>query len=78
MKKLFETCDVIADIKRRILEWFQYFIRLDQRRVAPNILLKKVVRQNKKGKPRLRCRKDVANDLREMKLINSGKRQIAK
>jgi len=60
--------DIVADIKKKSLEWTGRAVRMDQGRPVEKIFEPKTEGSRRRGRPRLRWLEDVGKDLWEMKL----------
>ena len=67
LRELYKYLDIVADIKKEILEWIGHVVRINQGRTVKKIFESKL-EGSRRGTPRLRWLEDVVKDLREMKL----------
>jgi hypothetical protein len=52
--ELFEDSDIVADIKRKRMEWLRHLRRMDHGRVVMKVFESKPVGRKRKGRPRMR------------------------
>jgi hypothetical protein len=67
LRKLYKELDVLADIKKKRLEWTGHVVRMDQGRTVKKIMESKP-KSRRRERPRMRWLEDVEKDLREMKV----------
>ena len=65
---MYKDLDIVADIRKKRLEWTGHVVRIDQGRTVKKIFESKLEGSRRKGRPRLRWLEEVENDLREMKV----------
>ena len=66
MRKICEDFDIVADIKKRRLEWIGHPVRMDHENVVKKISENKAEGKGRMGRPRMRWLEEVGNDLQEM------------
>jgi hypothetical protein len=67
LRELYKDLDIVADSKKKRLEWIGHVIRMDQGRIVKTIFESKM-EGSRRGGPRVRWMEDVGKDLREMKV----------
>jgi hypothetical protein len=67
LRELYKDLDIVADIRKKRLQWTGHIVRMDQGRTAQKISESKSEESRRKGRPRMRWLKDVGKDLREIK-----------
>jgi len=65
---VYKNLDIVADIRKKRLEWNGHVVRMNQGRTAKKIFESKLEGNRKKGRPILRWLEDVKKDLWEMKV----------
>jgi len=65
---MYKDLDIVADIRKKRLEWTGHVVRIDQGRTVKKIFESKLEGSRRKGRPRLRWLKDEGKDLWEMKV----------
>ena len=65
---MYKNLDIVADIRKKRLEWNGHVVRMNQGRTAKKIFESKLEGNRKKGRPILRWLEDVKKDLWEMKV----------
>ena len=68
LRELYKDLDIVADIKKKRLEWIGHVVRMDQGRTVKKIFESKPEGSRRRGRPRLRWLEDVEKDLWEMKV----------
>jgi hypothetical protein len=64
----YNDLDIVANIKKKRLEWIKHLIRMDNERVVKRIFENKLEGRRRMGRPRLRWLGDAEKDPREMKV----------
>jgi hypothetical protein len=67
LRELYKELDIVADVKRKRLEWTGHIVRMDQGRTVKKILESKPDGSRRRETPTMRWLEDVENNLREMK-----------
>ena len=68
LRELYRNIDIVANIKRKRLEWIGHVIIMDQGRTYKKIFESKAEGSRRRGRPRLRWFENVEKDLREKKV----------
>ena len=63
LTELYKDLDVVADIKKKRLEWIGHVVKMDQRRIVKKRCESKPQGSRRTGRPRLRWLEDVEKDL---------------
>ena len=66
MKELYNDLDIVADVKKKRLEWTGHVVGMDQGRIVKKIFDSKQEGSRTRGRPRVRWMEDVGKDLREI------------
>ena len=61
-RELYKNLYIVADIKRKRLEWIGHVVRMDQGRTDKKIFESKPEGSRRRGRPRLRWLEDVEKD----------------
>ena len=78
LRELYEDLDIVADIKKKRLEWIGHVAKIDQGRTVKKIqkiFESKPEGSRRRGRPKLRQLEDVQEDLRKMKGKRGDRRQ---
>ena len=67
LRELYKDLNIVADIKKKRVEWNGHVVRMDQRKTVKKIFESKPQGSRRTGRPRLRWLEDVQKYLREMK-----------
>jgi hypothetical protein len=67
LRELYKDLDILADIKKKRLEWLGHLVRIEHGRIVRKIFESKA-EGRRMVRPRLRCFEDVEKDLWEMKV----------
>jgi len=68
LRKPHKDLDILADIKKRALEWTGHLVRMDQGRAVKKIFENEPEGSRRRGRPRLRWLEDVGKDPLVMKI----------
>ena len=68
MREPYKELDIVADIKKKTLEWIGHVVRMDQGRAVKKIYESETEGSRRRGRPRLRWLEDVEKYLREMRV----------
>ena len=68
LRELYKDLDIVADIKKKRLEWIGHIVGMDQGRIVKEIFEGKLEGSRRRGRTRLRWLEDVGEDLRELKV----------
>jgi hypothetical protein len=68
LRELYGDLDLVADIKKRRLEWIGHVVRMDQGWTVKKICESKLKGNRRMRRPRLRLLEDVQKNLWEMKV----------
>jgi hypothetical protein len=77
LRELYKELDIVADTKKKRLEWTGHVLRMDQGRTV-KILESKPEGSRRWGRPRMRWLEGVEKDLREMKVKRRRKKAVDK
>ena len=68
-RELYKDLDIVADIKRKSLEWIGHVVRMDHGKTDKKIFGSKPEGSRSSGRPRLRWLEDAEKALRETKVV---------
>jgi len=68
LTEIYKDLDIVADIKKKSLEWVGHVARMGQGRTVKKIYESKPERCRRRGRPRFGWLEDVEKDLREMRV----------
>jgi hypothetical protein len=68
LRELYKDLHIVADIKKKRLEWIGLVVRMDQGRTVKKIFESKLEGSRRWGRPRLRWVEEVQKDLHETKV----------
>ena len=66
LRELYKDLDIVADIKKKRLEWIGQVLRMDQGTTVK--IFESKLEGSRRGRPRLRWLQDAEKDLQEMKV----------
>jgi hypothetical protein len=68
LRELYKVLDIVADIKRKRLEWIGHLLRMDHGRDVKKMFESKPEGRRRTGRHRLKWLEAAEKDLREMKV----------
>ena len=68
LRELYKYLDVVANIKRKRLEWIGHVVRMDQESTVKKIFESKPEGSRRMGRPRMRWLEDAEKCLREIQV----------
>ena len=74
--KLTEGADIVGCIKAQRIKWLGHIQRLDQARPTRKLLDWKLMGTKTVGRPRQRWQEDVMEELKKLKIKNTGRKQL--
>jgi hypothetical protein len=76
LRELYEHLNIVADIKRKRLEWIGHVVRMYQGSAVKKIFESKLERSRRRGRPRLRRVEDAEKGLREMQVRRRRRKAV--
>jgi len=73
---LTEGADIVGCIKAQRIKWLGHIQRLDQARPTRKLLDWKLMGTKTVGRPRQRWQEDVMEELKKLKIKNTGRKQL--
>ena len=67
LRELYKDLHIVANIKKKRLEWIGHVVRMDQGRTVKKIFESKLEVSRRRGRPRLRWLEDVQKELHDTK-----------
>jgi ribosomal 50S subunit-associated protein YjgA (DUF615 family) len=68
LQELYKDPDIVADLRRRRLQWLGHMIRMDDSKLIKRVLDGKPGGRRTIGRPRLRWLEEVEKDLKRLKV----------
>ena len=78
LRELYKDLHIVANIKKKRLEWIGHVVRMDQGRTVKKIFESKLEVSRRRGRPRLRWREKVEKDVREVKGSGDRRQSLGK
>ena len=67
LRELYKDLHIVANIKKKRLEWIGHVVRMDQGRTVKKIFESKLEVSRRRGRPRLRWLEDAQKELHDTK-----------